>query len=171
MPNLALLVLDKFNWSEKSMEVYDFRFLDPRFKSIGNEIENHPLQILSNTENTQLMSHKVVKKLAKLKWNPKETKTNYIFSNAIIFFGFNLLLYILNLVTTTILVIKISNFYIEVLNSTKSASSNSSSSSYFADSCVIFDELSKNDNVAVGSRVHSLGVEMICFGLKRSLQI
>lgn len=47
MPNLTCLILDKFVSYENSLIVYDFKFLDPIPKSVGKNLDNHPMFILS----------------------------------------------------------------------------------------------------------------------------
>lgn len=122
-PNLACLILDKFVSSEKSMILYDFRFLDPTPKSVANDLDNHPMFILSKTENSQILSHKVVKKLAKLKWNGEQTFLN---STPIIFFTLHFFLFLIYLISMTVLIILVNNFVNDLKKNVAQNFSNSS---------------------------------------------
>lgn len=116
VPNLAVLILDKFVHSEKCFDVYDFKFLEPKFGEIGNDFDQHPMKILSDTENSQIVSHKVLQKLVTLKWDSR----GRCHSTPVIFFTLNLLFYLIYLVALTILLIKVHNETMAVFSSKKS---------------------------------------------------
>lgn len=114
MPNLALAILDKFATSEKTSIVYDFRFIDPTPKSVGFNLDNHPMFILSKTENSRILSHRVVKKLAGLKWTGgSEGLRN---SMPVIIFIFHFVLFLTYLIFITLLICSVHNFMSSLKN-------------------------------------------------------
>lgn len=112
MPDLTCLILDKFVNLEKSSFVYDFHFLDPTPESVGKCLDNHPMFILSNTENDQILSHRVVKRLTNLKWNGGEQSS--LNSTPIVFFSLHFIFFLVYLVSITLLIILVNNSIIDL---------------------------------------------------------
>lgn len=75
MPDMTMILINKMIIN-KDTQIYNFSSMDPSFKAIEN-VENHPLYILSKTESEDLLMHEALSELVKIKWNRFPQKVYY----------------------------------------------------------------------------------------------
>ena len=83
MSNLVIELLNSMVYEEKFKQYYDFSLLNAYNKRLSIKMMNeHPLYILAETEDKDIMSHQVLRELTKIRWGSLPRKTfalNFMF--------------------------------------------------------------------------------------------